>query len=144
MPIRPPEDILALARHFLRQHSEAAFFSTEAEHMLCAYHWPGNVRELRNVVTTAMIHAKGYEIGSHDLGGMEPAHHASSRDGSGLQLAGLEREAIREALRQTGGHHQQAADLLGISRRTLTRKLKLYGSDEPAESRYIYGTVPGA
>jgi two-component system response regulator AtoC len=130
-----------LAAHFLRQHSESAFFSAEAEERLCAYDWPGNVRELRNVVTGAIIRAKGYEIGPYDLGALEPAHHGSL-EGFGLQLAGLEREAIREALRQTGGHHQQAADLLGISRRTLTRKLKLYGSPEPVESRYTYGTVP--
>ncbi|HEY3839444.1 MAG TPA: helix-turn-helix domain-containing protein, partial [Bryobacteraceae bacterium] len=58
----------------------------------------------------------------------------------GLRLDGLERDAILAALRKTGGHHQQAADLLGISRRTLSRKLKTYGPDFKGEPAYAYGT----
>jgi DNA-binding NtrC family response regulator len=52
-----------------------------------------------------------------------------------LRLDGLERDAIFEALRKTAGHHQQAAVLLGISRRTLSRKLKLYGLNTNGESQ---------
>jgi DNA-binding NtrC family response regulator len=50
----------------------------------------------------------------------------------------VEREAILAALHKTSGHHQKAADLLGISRRTLTRKLKLYRADPKEDSIYAY------
>jgi DNA-binding NtrC family response regulator len=58
-----------------------------------------------------------------------------------LRLDGLEREAILAALLKTEGHHQQAADLLGISRRTLSRKLKIYGPDLKGEPADDYRTA---
>ena len=51
----------------------------------------------------------------------------------------MERDAILAALQKTSGHHQQAADMLGISRRTLSRKLKLYNTDEKEEDAYAHG-----
>jgi DNA-binding NtrC family response regulator len=149
-PLRErPEDIVPLAEFFLRQHSEQACFSEEAQEALRAYHWPGNARELRNVVTAALVHARGYEIESADLGPLELSAHPARRiaalptAGGGLRLDGLERDAILEALRKTGGHHQRAAALLGISRRTLTRKLKLYRDVEDKESNHAYEAIPG-
>ncbi|MBV9742332.1 MAG: hypothetical protein JO099_01095, partial [Acidobacteriia bacterium] len=59
-----------------------------------------------------------------------------SRDA--LALDGIERHTILEALGRTGGHHQKAADLLGISRRTLSRKLKTYRMQEQAEEVSVY------
>ena len=111
------EDILALAMHFLRQHSDEAVFDEAAQTELRNYAWPGNVREVRNVVIAAVIQARSLEIGVADLvlGHGTPA--APRRPSGPLELEGLEREAILEALRKTGGHCQKAADLLGISRR---------------------------
>ena len=123
------EDIVPIAQHFLKQHSGQAFLSEDAQELLRGHDWPGNVRELRNAVTAAMIHAKGYEIRAVDLGALHRAQPNSWRAGGGLRLDGIERQAIWEALRKTGGHHQRAAEILGISRRTLSRKLKLYGVD---------------
>jgi DNA-binding NtrC family response regulator len=129
-PLRErPEDIVPLAEHFLRQHSEQAAFSEDAKQALRARRWPGNVRELRNVVTSALIHAKGYVLTGEDVGGLSPARAFNLRPAGALRLDGLEREAIFAALRKTGGHCRRAADLLGISRRTLSRKLKIYGHD---------------
>lgn len=130
------EDIVPLAEHFLKPHSEHAFFSEEAKEALRRRDWPGNARELRNAVTTALIHSRGYEIGAEDLGALEPARIRRPRTDTGLRLDGLERDAIFEALRKTAGHHQEAAYLLGISRRTLSRKLKLYGLNAESESTY--------
>jgi DNA-binding NtrC family response regulator len=123
------EDIVPLAEYFLLQHSERARFSDDAKSALERYVWPGNVRELRNVVTSALIHATGYEIGAQELGTFDRGAPPPFRGSGELRLESLEKDAIREALRKTGGHCQRAADLLGISRRTLSRKLKSYGSE---------------
>jgi DNA-binding NtrC family response regulator len=118
------DDIVPIAEYFLHQHAAQATFSGEAKAALERYHWPGNVRELRNVVTGAVVDARNYEITLADLPPLEPA--PPLRDSAESTLDEVEREAILAALHQTSGHHQRAADLLGISRRTLTRKLKLY------------------
>jgi DNA-binding NtrC family response regulator len=132
------EDIVPLAEHFLKQHSEKAWFSEEAKQLFRRYHWPGNARELRNVVTAALLRAKGDLIGAPEISVIRMAGSIVSRPQGDLRLDGLERDAILEALRKTGGHHQQAAGLLGISRRTLSRKLKLYGPDLKGEPGYAY------
>jgi two-component system, NtrC family, response regulator HydG len=131
------EDIGPIAMHFLRQHSEHASFSDQAEDVLRAYSWPGNIRELRNVVIAALIQAKGYVIAAADLGLLAPARSSAPRSVGDLRLDGLERDAIIEALGKTGGHCQRAAGLLGISRRTLSRKLKLYAPDAGRKSHVI-------
>jgi DNA-binding NtrC family response regulator len=131
------DDIVPIAEYFLRQHTAQAVFSAEAMCALESYHWPGNVRELRNVVTRAVVEARGYEITLADLPLLEPA--AAPAGGSAdSRLDEVEREAILAALHKTSGHHQKAADLLGISRRTLTRKLKLYRADAEEDSIHVY------
>jgi DNA-binding NtrC family response regulator len=122
------DDIVPIAEYFLHQHSAEAVFTGEAKRALERYPWPGNVRELRNVVTRAVVDARDYEIGLGDLPPLEPAPPA--RQVAESNLDEVEREAIFAALHRTSGHHQKAADILGISRRTLTRKLKLYRADE--------------
>lgn len=122
------DDIVPIAEHFLRQHTQDARFSTEARRALELHSWPGNVRELRNVVIQAVVAARTYEIGFADLPPLQapasaPVRPAGSRE---LELDSLEKDAILAALHQTGGHQQKAANLLGVSRRTLSRKLKLY------------------
>jgi two-component system, NtrC family, response regulator PilR len=123
------EDIVPIANYFLRQHSGQAAFSDAAQDQLRAHSWPGNVRELRNAVVTALIHARGYLIMPADISSLGTPPAGAPRGSGELRLEDLERDAILEALRKTGGHCEQAAGLLGISRRTLSRKLKLYGPE---------------
>jgi two-component system response regulator HydG len=127
------DDIVPLAEYFLAQHSPDAAFSPPAIAALCGYPWPGNIRELRNAVVNAVICARSYQIDVGDLPPrvrghfVEPAAAAPCpAPAGGLSLEGVEREAILTALARTEGHHQKAADLLGISRRTLSRKLRAY------------------
>jgi DNA-binding NtrC family response regulator len=124
-----PEDIVPLAEYFLWQHCAQGSFSEKAKEALRGFGWPGNVRELRNVVTSAVIHATGYEIGIGDLRELRGSAPPALRLSGPLRLESLEKDAIQAALRETGGHCQRAAELLGISRRTLSRKLKIYGDD---------------
>ena len=120
------EDIVPLAEYFLSQHSEAAAFSPGAVAALRRYSWPGNIRELRNAVVNAVVSARQYEIGVQDLPERVRGGRFAPPPDRWLCLEGLERDAILAALAQTEGHHQKAADLLGISRRTLSRKLRIY------------------
>jgi transcriptional regulator with PAS, ATPase and Fis domain len=120
------EDIAPLAEYFLTQHSEQAVFSRSALAALRRYAWPGNIRELRNAVVGAVVSARQYEIGAEDLPPRVQGRRAAPTLQRGLCLEGLEKEAILAALAQTEGHHQKAADILGISRRTLSRKLRVY------------------
>jgi len=121
------DDILPLAEHFLAQHSGTARFSAAAADALRQYPWPGNIRELRNAVVNAVIAARSYEIAPEDLPQSVRARAPRALvPSSELRLDGLERQAILSALAISDGHHQRAADLLGISRRTLTRKLRAY------------------
>jgi DNA-binding NtrC family response regulator len=132
------EDIVPLANYFLLQHSSEAVLSAQAQEALRRYHWPGNVRELRNTIAHAAIEAKSYEIGVEDLALQVVHKPAETPGGDGpLQLNSVERETILEALDRTRGHHQKAAELLGISRRTLSRKLKSYRL-QMEESAYHY------
>jgi DNA-binding NtrC family response regulator len=120
------DDILPLAEYFLSQHSETARFSSAAVDALRQYTWPGNIRELRNAVVNAIITARAYEISPGDLPARVRVRAPRPAAASELRLDDVERQAILSALAITEGHHQRAADLLGISRRTLTRKLRAY------------------
>jgi DNA-binding NtrC family response regulator len=131
------DDIVPIAQYFLREHTAQANFSEEAKGALERYRWPGNVRELRNVVTRAVVDARHYEIAAADLHLIEAAS-PSVRGSADSGLDEVERETILAVLHQTSGHHQKAASLLGISRRTLTRKLKLYRADEAEDSTDDY------
>jgi DNA-binding NtrC family response regulator len=95
------------------------------------------VRELRNVVTKAAVLSRNPEIRSDDLMLMTAAPPMVERSvpaSSMANLDGMEKNAILQVLAQTNGHQQRAAELLGISRRTLSRKLKLYGREAVRES----------
>jgi DNA-binding NtrC family response regulator len=121
------EDIVPLALHYLAQQKPSLRFSERVLEKFAAHDWPGNVRELRNVVLRASVLATGPEISLADL----PAEFAHSTVTAGLSrlaaLPDLERRAILEALEETKGHQQRAADKLGISKRTLQRKIRSYG-----------------
>ena len=125
------EDIAPLARHMLAQHDPQLSFTPEAIYALEQYSWPGNIRELRNAVIKAAVLARSKEIDASDLpiaAVREPAA-ARSNGNSHSSLDGMERRMIFDALAATGGHQQRAAARLGISRRTLSRKLKSYESE---------------
>jgi transcriptional regulator with PAS, ATPase and Fis domain len=139
------EDIVPLAEHFLKQNNPRLNFTGEALRILEGHRWPGNVRELRNVVTKAAVLARDIEIGADDLLLAPPRTPASATPlqtvplgmtsaGSSVNLDGMEKTTILRVLAQTNGHQQKAAELLGISRRTLSRKLKLYGREAVQQS----------
>jgi transcriptional regulator with PAS, ATPase and Fis domain len=138
-PLRErPEDIVPLAEHFLHQSYPRHFFSGDAMQVLRRHVWPGNVRELRNAVIKGAVLTRDSEIRADDLVLGQPK--ASNVLGSvqsvssTSDLDGMERTTILRVLAQTNGHQQKAAELLGISRRTLSRKLKLYGREAVRES----------
>jgi DNA-binding NtrC family response regulator len=129
------EDIIPLAKHFIETQRPGLGISPPVVQALEEYPWPGNIRELRNVMIRAGVFAKGAEIALGDLPEeFHPAAHADVRpEAFAASLASLsvlgeaERHAIARVLEQTGGHQQRAAQTLGISRRTLQRRIKSYG-----------------
>ncbi len=132
-PLRErPEDVIALAEHFLAEAGEGLKFSPEALRLLETHSWPGNVRELRNIVNKVMVLTAGPQITAADVRReltFEKAEHnfvAAANLPSDIRLDGLEAQAIEKALENTGGHRGKAAVQLGISRRTLSRKLRQY------------------
>jgi DNA-binding NtrC family response regulator len=118
-------DIAPLARYFLAHHDPQLSFTASAIAALEAQPWPGNIRELRNVVTKTALLAPHEEISAGDLAFTVAAHDTGVTAKTG-NLESMEKRAIFEALTASGGHQQRAAAQLGISRRTLTRKLKVY------------------
>lgn len=116
------DDIPALCEHFLSP--SGCSLRDDALHLLQAYSWPGNVRELRNTLNKAVVFADSPVLTPLDL---PPSLQGRAAPEPGYSLERLEEQTIFRALEQTGGHQQKAADILGISRRTLIRKLKQYG-----------------
>jgi two-component system response regulator AtoC len=136
-PLRErPEDVVALAHLFLQQQDPRYYFSPEAINALRGQPWSGNVRELRNLISKSLIFANGFCIGPSDLAVAVETPEATTPDfhSSLVSLDRLERQTIFKALEQASGHHQKAAELLGISRRTLSRRLKIYGTDETRQT----------
>jgi two-component system, NtrC family, response regulator AtoC len=126
-------DIASLAVHFLKRlgsvHGRAdAVLDPAALGLLEAYSWPGNVRELKNTIERALIFAKDSVLRPADfpeiaLGGGV----AAGARGSLQSLEEIEKAAIRETLEATRYKIAQAAEILGISRKTLLDKRKKYG-----------------
>ncbi len=134
------EDIRPLAEFFLAQQNPEMCFSPPALECLRRHSWPGNVRELRNVVIKSAVLTRDRMIGPQDL----PEAFYQSNQTAGVlphTLDGMERQMIVKTLSQTGGHHQRAAEKLGISRRTLSRKLKLYGREDLMEPETTESTM---
>ena len=120
------DDILPLANYYLASQAPALRFSEAAVQKIKDYSWPGNVRELRNAVLRAAIMAPGKEITPADLPEEIGADQFSVSLTHLAQLEDLERSAILKALEETDGHQERAAAKLGISRRTLQRRIKAY------------------
>jgi len=134
------EDVPLLAQSFLREFAEergkeVEGFTDDVLEVFEAYDWPGNVRELRNAVERALLFCRGPKV---TLGDLPQNFHQLSRKtvavGSPGRVVTLkeavqraEIDAIRAALAATGGGKSRAADLLGVSRKTLWEKMKAYG-----------------
>lgn len=132
------EDIPLLLRHFVTRYAhemqrDVPSIAEDTQVSLMQYDWPGNIRQLMNVVQNMVI--------IHDGDTLEPRHlpaevaeavggsqgPSGTVDTGGMSLDQLEKQAIRNALKTTGGNREQAAKMLGIGERTLYRKLKEYG-----------------
>jgi PAS domain S-box-containing protein len=132
-PLRERLSDLPVLARTLQQRAEvrmnlpAKSLTDDALQALLTYDWPGNVRELRNAITSALIRASGPTIRASDL----PPEVGGSPDGSAFSPASApEAERIRAALHETDGNRSAAADLLGISRSTLYRRLREYDVQE--------------
>ena len=132
-PLRErPEDIPALAAHFLRRHAhryrkELTSFEPAALEALATYAWPGNVRELDHVVQRAVLLARGAEVKAADLGLLQAARsEGGERRLEEMSLEEVERLLIQKALRRFGGNVSQAAEALGLSRSALYRRMQKY------------------
>jgi transcriptional regulator with PAS, ATPase and Fis domain len=132
-PLRErPEDIPELLAHFARQAAQRlghpVSFTPAALTALTHHGWPGNVRELRNAVERAAVLGSGGLLDSKDFA---LTTGSSAQNGAApatldlrTQVEAVEREAIQRALQASNGNRRQAANLLGISLRTLFYKLR--------------------
>jgi two-component system response regulator HydG len=128
-----------LASHFLAEFSEKNGreldgITTDAVGILSAYDWPGNVRELRNTIEKMVVLARGDRLTARDIPAnirdavraAGPVIPVAPPAGGSESLADNERRMILGALKRADGNRTKAAEALGISRRTLHRKLKQY------------------
>lgn len=143
VPLRLPalrerrDDIPVLLVHYLRKfaaenRTQPPVLSPAAATVLCDYAWPGNIRELRNAAENLAVLHPGKEI---QPAGLDPRFRQSTAPATSMPTAGAvatahpldreenERRLLREALAQARGNRTKAAELMGISRRTLHRKL---------------------
>lgn len=126
-----PQDIVPIAEFFLHQQCPEAKFAADAAEALQAYHWPGNVRELKNVIlrTAIALEPNSKEVRAWHLPGViygAPAGSSSSASGN---LEEVEKQMILQATSENEGNQLRAAQKLGISVRTLRRKLNKYKQD---------------
>src|SRR6516164_8861142 len=150
-PLRErPADVIELAQHFARKYAAAngipqRALGAEAKRQLAANRWPGNVRELENTMHRAVLLATGDEIGidaiiapdGMRLDAAKPpavahaalAAEAVTRALVGRTVACVERDLILETLKHCLGNRTHAANILGISIRTLRNKLNEYAAD---------------
>ncbi len=134
-PLRERDgDIVLLAQHYLKalaaEHGKkASGITPDAMDLLSAYPWPGNVRELRNVIERMVVLGSGEKLTVRDLppSFRLAAGRAESAARPGSALRDAERQLIEEALRKNKGSRTKAAQDLGISRRTLHRKINEFG-----------------
>jgi DNA-binding NtrC family response regulator len=148
-PLRErPDDIPLLVEHFLKEiseqkHTPSKRIAPEVMRRFQQYRWPGNVRELRNMLESMMVLADGEVLTERDLPDRIAVGAAATSAGgempTGLTMYELERLAITRALDQFAGNRTHAANRLGISVRTLQRKLRQYEQDrsKPLEDKAL-------
>ncbi len=130
------QDLPLLAQNFLKEFARqtakpVAGLTSDALELLLRYQWPGNVRELRTAMEHAVVMCRGEKISARDLPAWIRGAPAAKPGQSGLPsqpltLKEAEKELIVRALKETDGNRTLAARNLGMSRRTLHRKLKTY------------------
>jgi DNA-binding NtrC family response regulator len=138
------DDVLVLARHFLARFAkdkagEPLGLSADAQRSLSAYPWPGNVRELANCIERAVVLARGRSVTVEDL----PEKVRDYRPGQVrvaevetdelVTLEEIERRYIVRVLEAVHGNKSRAAQVLGLDRKTLYRRLERYGSGAEPE-----------
>jgi DNA-binding NtrC family response regulator len=128
------DDILPLANSFLKRFAAQANrgitgFTAAAAERLTAFDWPGNVRQLQNEIQRAVLLSEGSEVDGADLSVVGTADVAGEpgSDTNFTLLEGVERNAIIQMLKETGGNKLETAKRLGIGRQTLYNKIKAYG-----------------
>ena len=127
------DDIMPLATAFLKRFAAQANrdirgFKPEAIERLTAFDWPGNVRQLQNEVQRTVLLCEGNEVAVTDLSvANAKVGNADGTDTSFTLLEGVERNAIIQTLKETGGNKLETAKRLGIGRQTLYNKIKAYG-----------------
>jgi transcriptional regulator with PAS, ATPase and Fis domain len=136
-PLRErPEDLLGIAEMMLHEHFPQSRFTNDAVMAMLAHGWPGNVRELKNAIFHAVVCAKDAhdQITASDLKlpGVTANNGHAPLDGD---LNQVERQMIFQALEKFNGNQAKAAQALGISRRTVIRKLKSYRQSESESTR---------
>jgi two-component system, NtrC family, response regulator AtoC len=149
------DDLPLLCTHFIREFAgrngkNVEGISSEAIDLLSGYRWPGNIRELRNTIEKMVVLSRADRLGVRDI----PANiRQSVREADGVlvparpgrspavgpsavgHLADTEKAMILEALGQHGGNRTRAAEVLGISRRTLHRKIRQYEQEQVGAGR---------
>lgn len=141
------EDIPLFAEFFLDQANRElnrtiSSFQPDVMQAFCDYSWPGNLRQMRNVVKRAALLSDGHRITLSDIGNelVQPPTPAASPPAAQEATRSTllfneeeEKKRITQALDQTHGNKSRAAKLLGVDRKTLYNKLKLYGMGQYAE-----------
>jgi DNA-binding NtrC family response regulator len=138
-PLRDRQaDVKALAAKFLADLGGTHSLDAAAESLMLGYAWPGNVRELRNTIQRAATFARETVIHIDDLPPrLREANQAAAlvarASSEQLPLHAVERAYVLETLRQTAGNKSRAAEILGLDRKTLYRKLAEYASEREQE-----------
>jgi DNA-binding NtrC family response regulator len=132
LPLRERKDDLRLlmsqfVNEFCIRENKILKVSDEVREVLQEYHWPGNIRQLRNVIERAVVLARGEYVTVREL--PEDIFSVPGREDPRVErkaagtLREMEREAVREALRSSGGNKSKAARMLGISRKAFYKRL---------------------
>jgi DNA-binding NtrC family response regulator len=126
------DDIMPLAITFLKRFAAQANrtingFSPAAIERLTGFDWPGNIRQLQNEVQRCVLLCEGNTVDAADLSITAVKTNPDGADTNFTLLEGVERSAITQMLKETGGNKLEAAKRLGIGRQTLYNKIKAYG-----------------
>jgi DNA-binding NtrC family response regulator len=128
------EDILRLAEHFLRKHEQkdrqgVHQIPPELAAQLEAHDWPGNIRELENFIRRALALATGPALRAElfERDSLSPQNAATAGLHPGVTLQEAERQLLEKTLLATGGNRTKAAELMGVSLRTVRNKIREYG-----------------
>ena len=137
------DDVPLLALNFLKEFAEenqkkVTGVSPEAIDRLVNYHWPGNVRELRTAIEHGVVLCRGEKVGLRDLppairgerGNLAASDPRRVLTQGGLTVKEAEKQLIIQALKEARGNRTVAAQRIGMSRRTLHRKLHIYHLEE--------------